>query len=387
MIDPSSPCCARRADTKAVQGYVDRSQSFRPVSYPIYQTTTYVNPGLGSEIDYSYSRCSNPTRTQLENTAALLEGGMAAYAFSSGLAAEDALFSILEQGSHVVMGNDVYGGTYRQTMEYWRRFGLEFTFADATDPGRIERACRPNTRMIYVETPTNPMMKVADIAALSAVARAKGLLLTVDNTFLTPYFQRPIDFGADIVIHSATKYLAGHNDTIAGLAVVKDEALAARFDFMARTLGSALSPMDSWLTLRGIKTLALRMERHQSNALAAAEFLRGHKKVAEVLYAGLPDHPGYEISRRQSTGFGGMLSLTLKDASDVGKMLSGGRMIMFAESLGGVETLITYPKTQTHASIPPELCEELGITEKLVRLSVGIENPADIIEDLDRMLG
>ncbi len=386
MIDKTNKQFGRRLDSAVVHGFQGCDPLTGAVSFPIYQTTTYKNPGLDSNIKFSYSRCDNPTRYELENTVAMLEGGTAGYAFASGLAAVTTVFSLLKSGDHVVISDDVYGGTYRQVEEIWKGFGVEFTAVDVGDATAVKAAVQPNTRMIYLESPTNPMMKVADIAAISAIAKACGAYLVVDNTFLTPYFQRPIELGADIIIHSGTKYLAGHNDTTAGFVVVNGEELEKRVGLILRTEGNGLAPFDSWLLLRGIQTLALRMKRHHENAVAVANYLKGHKNVDKVYFVGLPEHPAYDVTVKQTSGFGGMLSFTIKDAGKVEHVLCGGDMIMFAESLGGTATLITYPKTQTHASIPVEVREKIGITDGLIRLSVGIEDAADIIADLEKML-
>lgn len=386
MLDKNNKQFSRKADSVVVHGFQGCDPLTGAVSYPIYQTTTYKNPGLGSDIRFSYSRCDNPTRLELENTVALLEGGTAGFAFSSGLAAVTAVFSLLKSGDHVVISDDVYGGTYRQMEEIWKGFGVEFTAVDESDLAAVKSAVKDNTRMIYLESPTNPMMKVADIAAIAEISKACGALLVVDNTFLSPYFQKPISLGADIVIHSGTKYLAGHNDTTAGFVVVNSDEAEKRIGLILRTEGNGLAPFDSWLVLRGIQTLALRMKRHEENAIKVAAFLKNHPAVDKVFFVGDKDNPSYDITMRQTTGFGGMLSFTVKDAGKVGKVLSGGDMIMFAESLGGTATLITYPKTQTHASIPEEIRNKIGITDELIRLSVGIEDADDIIADLERML-
>lgn len=386
MLDKTNKQFSRKLDSVVVHGFQDCDPLTGAVSYPIYQTTTYKNPGLGSNIRFSYSRCDNPTRLELENTVALLEGGTAGFAFSSGLAAVTSVFSLLKSGDHVVISDDVYGGTYRQMEEIWKGFGVEFTVVDESELSAVKAAVKDNTRMIYLESPTNPMMKVADIAAIAEISKSCGALLVVDNTFLSPYFQKPISLGADIVIHSGTKYLAGHNDTTAGFVVVNSDELERRMGLILRTEGNGLAPFDSWLVLRGIQTLALRMKRHEENAIKVAAFLKSHPAVDKVFFVGDKDNPSYDITMRQTTGFGGMLSFTVKDASKVGKVLSGGDMIMFAESLGGTATLITYPKTQTHASIPEEVRNKIGITDELIRLSVGIEDADDIIADLERML-
>lgn len=386
MIDKNNKQFTRKADSVVVHGYQGCDPLTGAISYPIYQTSTYKNPGLNSNIQFSYSRCDNPTRFELENTIALLENGTAGYAFSSGLAAVTATFSLLKSGEHVVVSDDIYGGSYRQIEELWKNFGVEFTAVDVGDTAAVKAAVRPNTKMIYLESPTNPMMKVADIAAIAEISKACGALLVVDNTFLTPYFQKPIELGADIVIHSGTKFLAGHHDTTAGFVVVNNEALEKRMGLILRTEGSGLAPFDSWLVLRGIKTLALRMKRHEENAIKVAAFLKNHPAVEKVYFVGDKEHPSFDVTMKQTTGFGGMISFSIKDASKVEQVLCGGDMIMFAESLGGTATLITYPQTQTHASIPAEVRNKIGITDRLIRLSVGIEDAEDIIADLTKML-
>ncbi|MBQ7048171.1 MAG: PLP-dependent transferase [Clostridia bacterium] len=386
MIDKNHKQFGRKMDSVVVHGYQGCDPLTGAISFPIYQTSTYKNPGLNSNIKFSYSRCDNPTRAELEDTVALLENGVAGFAFTSGLAAVTATFSLLKSGEHVIISDDIYGGTYRQVENIWKELGVEFDYVDVGDIAAIKAAVKSNTKMIYLESPTNPMMKVADIAAISQIAKECGALSVVDNTFLTPYFQKPLNLGADIVIHSGTKFLAGHHDTTAGFVVVNSEALAEKISFMVRTEGAGLSPFDSWLLLRGIKTLALRMRKHEENALKVAEFLKDNPSVEKVYFVGLPEHPSYDVSKKQTTGFGGMISFTIKDVSKVEQVLCGGDMIMFAESLGGTATLITYPQTQTHASIPAEIRNKIGITDRLIRLSVGIEDAEDIIADLEKML-
>lgn len=387
MIDKNNKQFSRKQDSVVVHGYQGCDPYTGAVSFPIYQTSTYKNPGLNSNIKFSYSRCDNPTRAELDNTIALLEQGLAGFSFASGLAAVTATFSLLKSGDHVVVSDDIYGGSYRQIEEMWKHYGIEFTAVDVGDIEAIKAALRPNTRMIYLESPTNPMMKVADIKAISQISKTCGALLVVDNTFLTPYFQKPITLGADIVIHSGTKFLSGHHDTTAGFVVVNSGELEKRIGLMLRTQGNGLAPFDCWLILRGIKTLALRMKKHEENATLVADFLKKHPAVDKVYFVGDPDHPSYNVSRAQTTGFGGMISFTIKDASKVEQVLCGGDMIMFAESLGGAATLITYPQTQTHASIPADVRNKIGITDRLIRLSVGIEDAEDIIADLEKMLG
>ncbi|MCL2004333.1 MAG: PLP-dependent aspartate aminotransferase family protein [Oscillospiraceae bacterium] len=372
--------------SRAVHGCQGHDPHTGALSFPIYQTSTYVN--AEDDWPYCYSRVQNPTREELEKTVALLEEGDYGFAFASGLAAVLAVFSLTKAGDHVLISDDVYGGTYRLIEQIWRRYNIDFTYVDMGDLDAVKAAFRPETVMVFIETPTNPMMKVADIAAVSALAgeAASRPLVVVDNTFLTPYYQRPLTLGADIVLHSATKFLAGHHDTTAGLIVTKGDALAESMRLFLKTEGTGLAPFDSWLTLRGIKTLPLRMDKHQANAVAAAEFLQNHPKVEKVYFVGLPEHPGYAVSQKQASGFGGMLSFSLKSSAGAEKVLRGGDMILFAESLGGVETLITYPMTQTHASIPKDVRDKMGITDRLLRLSVGIEDTGDILRDLEKML-
>lgn len=351
------------------------------VSPPIFQTSTF---GGGGE--YSYTRLSNPTRSQLERELASLEQGRYALAFSSGLAALNALLSTLSQGDRVLLSDDLYGGTYRMAANIFSRFGISFEFVDPSDPSAVENAIDGDTRMLFVESPTNPMMKIAPIIELARICRERSVLLAVDNTFLTPYFQTPLLLGADIVLHSATKFLSGHHDTVAGALVTDNEPLYEKLRLSTVTLGNALSPFDSWLTLRGIRTLPLRMERHQRNALSVAEYLKGCDWVEKVIYPGLPEHEGHSLCASQASGFGGVVSFTVKDTKTVKKLLSGGEIIKFAESLGGFRSLITYPITQTHASIPESMRNRIGITEKLLRLSLGLEDENDIKQDIDRMM-
>lgn len=373
-------------ESKAVHGALGYEPITGAVSFPIFQTATFRHESFDVSTGYYYSRLENPTRQELERTMAILEGGTEGFAFSSGQAANMSLFGLLNKGDHVVLSDDIYGGTYRICQDIFSRLGCEFTYVDMAELGHLKAAVGPTTRMIFVETPTNPMMKVADLSAISAIAKENGSLLVVDNTFLTPYFQRPLALGADIVVHSGTKYLSGHNDVIAGIVVVAGQELAEHFTMQIKSRGNGLAPFDSWLVLRGLKTLALRMEKHNENAARVAAWLRGHPKVKRVYYAGFEDHRGYEVSLRQTTGFGGMVSLELDSAETVKQLLSRVKMILFAESLGGTETLVTYPLTQTHESIPADIREKLGIHERFVRISVGIENSEDIIRDLEQAL-
>jgi len=374
-------------ETKVVHGCRGYDPKTGAISFPIYQSATFRHPGLNQSTGYDYSRVQNPTREELENTIAILESGKHGFAFSSGMAAVSTVLTLFEPGQHIIVSDDLYGGTYRLFEEIYKRYGVEFTYTDTSRICEIERSIKSNTTAIFIETPSNPMMKVTDIPAAVSIARAKKLMTIVDNTFLTPYFQRPIEMGADIVIHSGTKYLGGHNDTLAGLVVVNDDDLAERIRLIQKSEGAVLSPFDSWLILRGIKTLGVRLEKQEKNALAVAEWLQNHKKVERVYYVGLKDHEGYEISKRQSSGFGAMISFTVKDPALVAQVLERVQVVIFAESLGGVESLITYPAVQTHSAIPKEMRERLGVNDKLLRLSVGIENVNDIINDLAQALG
>lgn len=373
-----------------IETKVVHSQGYDPytgaVSMPIYQSATFRHPGLYQSTGYDYSRETNPTRTAVENTLALLENGKAGFAFSSGMAAISTVLELFSPGDHMIVSDDLYGGTYRLFEQICRNHGLEFSYVDTTKTEIIRESIRENTKAIFLETPSNPMMKVADIGETVEIARTRGMLTIVDNTFLTPYFQRPLELGADIVVHSGTKYLGGHNDVLAGFIVVNQEELAERIRLLQKSIGGVLSPFDSWLVMRGIKTLGIRMEKQEKNAFQVADWLKTHEKVEQVFYVGLPDHEGYEISRKQSSGFGGMISFAVQNGETAEKILERVKMIAFAESLGGVESLITYPMVQTHGSIPQEMRERLGVNEKLLRLSIGIEAAADIIEDLEQAM-
>ena len=374
-------------DSKVVHGALGTEPLTGAVSMPIFQAATFRHPELGNSTGFDYSRLKNPTRLELERTMAILEGGIQGFAFSSGQAANMAVFSLLNPGDHVILSDDIYGGTFRIIGDVFGKYGVEHTYVDMSELDEVKAAIKENTKMFFVETPTNPMMKVADIQAISEIAKSVGALLVVDNTFLTPYFQKPLALGADIVTHSSTKYLGGHNDTISGIVVVKDnEEIAEKISIHIKSHGSQLSPMDSWLVLRGIKTLAVRMDKHNSNAKKVAEWLRTQKKVDKVYYVGFEDHKDYDVTLKQTTGFGGMISFSVDSEETVKKILKGVDMIMFAESLGGTETLITYPTTQTHEDTPVDIKEKLGITTRFLRMSVGIENPDDIIADLDRAM-
>ncbi len=353
---------------------------------PVYQTSTYVQEGVGKHKGYDYARTAHPNRRALERCVAKLEGGSAAYVFSSGMAAIDAVFRLLRPGDHVIVSQAVYGGVFRLTTQLLVEFGLSFDFVDTSDLNQIERALKPATKMIYVETPTNPTMLITDIAAVARLVRSRNLTLVVDNTFLSPYLQRPLELGAHIVVHSMTKYLNGHSDCTGGAVVLTRPEDAERIYFLQRSAGTGLAPMDCWLVARGIKTLPVRMEQHCKNGMAVAEFLENHPKVKRVLYPGLKSHPQYEVARRQQRGPGAMLSFDLGTLDAAQRMLENVQLCSLAESLGGVETLISLPALMTHASVPPAVRQQIGITDGLVRLSVGIEDVEDLIADLDQAL-
>src|SRR5579875_1403962 len=353
---------------------------------PIYQTSTFVQEGLGHNKGYEYSRRSNPTRAALEHNLAQLEGGRFGFAFGSGMAAINAVVTSLRTGDHIVAGHNLYGGTFRLLDYVSKDFGLSVTFVNTTRLDEVERAFRPETRLLYVETPTNPVMEITDIAAVSALARHHKIPVAVDNTFMSPYLQRPLELGADIVIHSTTKYLNGHSDSIGGAVILNDPHLAERVGFIQYAAGAILGPMDCWLVLRGVKTLALRMQQHCKNGMAVAEFLQHHPKVKQVYYPGLPTHPQHELAKRQMKGFGGMLSFEVGSLENATKLLNSVRLCSLGQSLGGVETLIAHPATMAHANVPAEVRARLGISDRLVRISVGIEDTEDILADLDLAL-
>jgi len=354
---------------------------------PIYQTSTFVQEGLGKHKGYEYARTANPTRAALERNLAALEHGRFGLAFASGMAAINAVMTLFKAGDHIVAGHNLYGGTFRLFERVLRDSGLSFSYANTCRLEEVERSFTPTTRMLYIETPTNPVMEITDIAAAAKLAHEHKVLLAVDNTFMSPYFQRPLELGADIVIHSTTKYLNGHSDGVGGAVILNDADLAARLKFIQNAAGAILGPFDSWLVLRGVKTLAVRMERHNSNGLAVARHLAGHPKVKKVHYPGLPSHPQYELAKKQMTGFGGMLAFETGSLENARAVLKSVRLCSLAESLGGVETLISHPATMTHASVPPEERQRLGITDGLVRISVGIEDVEDLLADLDQALG
>ena len=372
--------------TDAIHAGVRPDPSTGAVMTPIYQTSTYVYEGLGRGRGFDYARTINPTRSALEENLAALEGGKAAYAFASGMSGIHAVTTLLKAGDHVVVGNNVYGGTYRLFSKVLEDFGLRFTYVDTSRLENVEGALTKATRMVYIETPTNPMMILTDIAAVARLCRAKGLVSVVDNTFLTPCFQRPLALGADIVVHSTTKFLNGHSDSVGGAVILAQPAHAERIKFVQNSAGAILSPFDSWLVLRGIKTLPLRMARHDASGRTVADWLTRHPKVAKVYYPGLPGHPQHALAKTQASGFGGMISFLLADRVDVVRFFDALKLCALAESLGGVETLICQPSTMTHASVPAEERERMGLTDRLARISVGCEDVEDIVADLDRAL-
>jgi cystathionine beta-lyase/cystathionine gamma-synthase len=358
------------------------------VAYPIFATSTYVQEELGKpRLGYEYSRVTNPTRDRLEQNLAALEGGVASRVFASGMAAINAICSLLTKGDHVVCTHNVYGGVPRLFNQILVNYGLEFTYVDTSDGRAVEKAIRRNTRVVYVETPTNPLMTITDLAAIAAIAhRRKGIELVVDNTFMSPYFQQPIRFGADMVVHSTTKFLNGHSDGLGGVVVCTRSDQAERLGFIQKSAGAILSPFESWLILRGVKTLAVRMEQHDKNGRAVAEFLRRHRKVKKVYYPGFPDHPQHELAARQMSGFGSMIAFETGSLGQAKRLLNRVRVCSMGESLGGVETLISHPATMTHAALGPKGRRAVGITDGLVRISVGIENVEDILADLEEAL-
>ena len=356
------------------------------VTVPIYPTSTYVQQGIGEHKGYEYSRVSNPTRTRLEQNLAALEGGVTARVFSSGMAAIHAVVSMLKSGDHIVCGNDLYGGTPRLFNQVMADFGLEFSYVDTTESENVEHPIRKNTRMVYVETPTNPLMRLSDLAAISVICRHKKVVLVVDNTFMSPYFQQPLALGADLVVHSTTKFLNGHSDGLGGVVVCARQEHAEKLAFLQKAAGAILSPFECWLVLRGVKTLAARMEIHDRNGRIVADFLAKHKKVKAVLYPGLADHPQHALAKRQMSGFGSMITFETGSRKNANKMLKSVRVCSLGESLGGVETLISHPATMTHAGLGAKGRAAIGITDGMVRISVGIENVDDILEDLDQAL-
>jgi cystathionine gamma-lyase/homocysteine desulfhydrase len=375
-----------RAKTRLIHGGIIGDPHTGAVSVPIYQTSTYKQDGVGQHRGYEYSRTGNPTRSALEQFMAEIEGGEAGFAFSSGMAAITTVLSLFSRGDHLIFTDDLYGGTYRLVHKVLSRFGIEATFVDTSSIEETEKAIQKNTRAIYVETPTNPLLKVTDLEKTAALAQNHSLLFIVDNTFLTPYWQKPLEKGADIVLHSATKYLGGHSDVVAGIVVVKNRELAENIHFLQNAIGAVSGPQDAWLLMRGIKTLGLRMEEHEKNARTIAHFLAKHPRIKKVYYPGLPSHPQHHLASQQAKGYGGMISFEIESERKALKLIDSLRYFTLAESLGAVESLISLPARMTHASIPEERRNQLGITPGLVRISVGIEDQEDLLEDLEQGL-
>lgn len=374
-------------NTRLIHGGISWDKQTGAVNIPIYQTSTFKQKSLGETYGYEYSRTGNPTREALESLIAELEGGLAGFAFSSGMAAISSVFMLFNSGDKIVLPDNIYGGTYRVMENVFKRFGLRAVYIDTTKIEEVEKAFEGKARAIFIETPTNPLMDVTDIRRVAEVAKRAGGLTIVDNTFMTPYLQRPIELGADIVVHSATKYLGGHSDVVAGLAVTATEELKERLHFIQNSVGAVLGPQDSYYIIRGVKTLGVRMDRHEENAMKVAKWLRTQEGIEKVYYPGLPDHPGHKIMKGQADGFGGILSFRTSTPQLALKILNGVRLITLGESLGGVESLICQPATMTHASFPEDIRGRLGIDDCLVRLSVGIEDADDIIEDLRTAIG
>ena len=368
--------------TKLIHGGISEDPTTGAVSVPIYQTSTYRQDGVGQPKQYEYSRSGNPTRFALEELIADLEGGVRGFAFSSGLSGIHAVFSLFQAGDHILLGDDVYGGTFRLFDKVLTKNGLEYKIIDTSNLDKIEQSIKPNTKALYLETPSNPLLKITDLEKSATLAHQHGLIVIADNTFATPYFQRPLDLGSDIVVHSGTKYLGGHSDVVAGLVTSNHKDLADQIGFYQNAIGAVLGPQDSWLLQRGIKTLSVRMEEHQKNAFVVADFLFSHPAVEKVYYPGLPDHELHGVAKQQMSGFSGMISFTLKNEESAIPFVESLQLFTLAESLGGVESLVEIPSVMTHASIPKEKREEAGIKDGLIRLSVGIEYGQDLINDL-----
>jgi len=376
-----------RFETLAIHAGERPDKAFGAISVPIYQTSTFAFEDVSKTRGYDYSRTANPTRKVLEDTIAQLEGGKAGFAFATGMAAEATVMHLLKAGDHVISGDDVYGGTYRLFQNVMRDFGLEFTFLRMDNRERIERAIRPDTRMLWLETPSNPLLNIVDVEMAVDIAKKHNLMTVIDNTFATPYFLRPIECGVDLVVHSTTKYLNGHCDVVGGAVVTTTDELTQRVQFLLNAMGTCASPFDCWLVLRGIETLPVRMKQHEENASAVANYLVGHPSVNKVFYPGLESHPGHEIARRQMKGFGGVVSFETEGGTEsVNAFLGRLKVFSLAESLGGVASLAEHPATMSHASMPKDYREKVGITDELVRLSVGLENIDDLIEDLEQAL-
>lgn len=374
-----------KLETRCIHNQENKNQPFGSMAVPIYQTAMFSHPGIGESSGYDYSRESNPTRTSLENIISQLEGAQDTVACSSGMAAISICLSLFQTGDHIICSEDLYGGSVRMFRQYEER-GLRFSYTNTSELENIKKLITPETKAFYIETPSNPTMQITDLFALKQLADEHGILIIVDNTFLSPYFQTPIQLGADLVVHSGTKFLNGHNDVIAGFLCSKDQKLAEKIRFLYKTVGSCLSPFDSYLMIRGIKTLAIRQERQQENAIQIAKWLQSRKEIVKVYYPGLKEHPGYDVNKRQARGSGSMISFQVDSKETAEKILNKVGLITYAESLGGVETLITYPMIQTHGDVPKEMRERLGINERFLRMSVGIENIEDLIEDLEQAL-
>lgn len=375
-----------KIETALIHGGISTDERTGAVNVPIYQTSTYKQDGLGKMRGYEYSRTGNPTREALEALIAQLEGGVAGFAFGSGMAATTAVLSLFNAGDRILISNNVYGGTFRVLDKVFNRFGITYGISDTEDPNAFKTQITPDVKAVFIESPANPLMTVTDIRAAADIAHEKGLLVIVDNTFMTPYLQRPIELGADIVVHSATKYLGGHSDVVAGLAVVTTEELAKKLAFIQNSTGGVLPPFDSFLLIRGIKTLGVRLDRHVENAKKAAMFLSNYPAVKQVYYPGLPTDKGYEVNLRQAKNGGAMISFELRDNYDIKRFFESLKLVTLAESLGGVESLVCHPSTMTHASIPEDIRKKVGITDGLIRLSVGIENIDDILADLKQAI-
>lgn len=376
-----------RFETLAIHAGERPDRAYGAISVPIYQTSTFAFEDIGKTSGFDYSRTSNPTRKVLEETIARLEGGKAGFAFATGMAAETTAIHLLKAGDHVISGDDVYGGTYRLFQDVMSNFGLEFTFLRMDSRQKIEDAIKPNTRMLWLETPSNPLLNIVDLEMAADIAKKHNLMTVIDNTFATPYCLRPIEYGIDVVVHSTTKYLNGHCDVVGGAIVTATDELSERVQFLLNAMGTCASPFDCWLVLRGIETLPVRMRQHEVNAFAVTNYLKGHPMVKRVFYPGLESHPGHEIARRQMTGFGGMVSFELQGGGEAAKAcLRRIKIFALAESLGGAASLAEHPATMSHASMPEEHREKVGITDGLIRLSVGLENKDDLIEDLQQAL-
>jgi len=375
-----------KIESLLIHGGIDGDEKTGAVNIPIYQTSTYKQPKFGINKGYEYSRTGNPTREALEKLVSDLEEGYAGFGFASGMAATTAVLSLFKSGDKIVISNNVYGGTFRVLYKVFNHFGIKYKIVDTSNLEEVKNSIDETVKAIFIESPTNPLMDITDIEAVSNIAKKKGIYTIVDNTFMTPYLQKPIKLGADIVIHSATKYLGGHSDTVSGVVVVNSEDLSEKLHFIQNSTGGVLAPFDSFMLIKGIKTLAVRMDRHNENTKIIAEFLRNRKEIEKVYYPGFEDHPGYEIQNKQAKGYGGIISFVIKKGYDYKKFFNNLKIITFGESLGGVESLACHPASMTHASIPYEIREEVGIVDNLIRLSIGIENVEDLIKDIKNAL-